>query len=46
MVAARSDCTLVVARQDRTPYESLSRLVKTLERGGGGPLAGVVMNRY
>lgn len=45
MVAARTDATLVVARQGVTAYRSLDLLLKTLARGPG-TLAGVVMNRY
>jgi chain length determinant protein tyrosine kinase EpsG len=45
MIAARAGATLVVARQDVTPYDALARLVQTLGRGAG-TLAGVVMNRY
>jgi chain length determinant protein tyrosine kinase EpsG len=45
MVAARADATLVVARQDVTPFRSLDGLLKTLTRGRG-TLAGVILNRY
>jgi protein-tyrosine kinase len=45
MVAARASTTLVVARQDHTPFNDLDRMVQTLGRCAG-VLAGVVMNRH